>query len=99
LEEFSPFKHRKSLCQVVGMFAYYAKWIERFADKVRPLATATESPITVNASRAFESLKTELGHDALNSVDETVPFVVECDVSDVRCCCFSCVESACMGVR
>jgi len=62
------------------MFVYHAKWIERFADKVRPLV---EFPISGNALRAFESLKTELGKVALNSLDETVPFVVACDASDV----------------
>ena len=32
---------------------------------------------------AFKSLKKELEHVALNSLDESVPFVVECDASDV----------------
>jgi len=83
LKEFPAPQYRKSLRRVVGMFAYYAKWIERFADKVRPLATATEFPISSNALRALESLKVELGKVALYSVGETVPFVVECDASDV----------------
>jgi len=83
LKEFPAPQCRKLLCRVVGMFAYYAKWIERFAHKVRPLATASEFPISSNALRAFESLKPELGKVAHNSVDETVPFVVECDASDV----------------
>ena len=83
LKEFPATQCRTALCRVVGMFAYYAKWTERFTDKVRPLATATEFPITGNEFRAFESLKAELGNVALNSVDETVPFVVECDASDV----------------
>ena len=37
--------------------------------------------ITGNVSGAFESLKSELGHVAHNSVDET--FVVECGASEV----------------
>jgi len=60
-----------------------AKWTERFAEKIRPLATATGIPTTGRALRAFQSLKAELGNVALHSVDETVPFVVECAVSDI----------------
>jgi len=65
------------------MFAYYAKWIERFADKVRPLAKAHKFPLAGDLLAAFELLKTELEPVALNSLDESVPFVVECDASDV----------------
>ena len=32
-----------SLCRVEGMFAYYAKWIPNFSDKIQPLVNATSS--------------------------------------------------------
>lgn len=67
------------LRRVVGTFAYYARWIEGFAAKVRPLANS----LTRNALKTFISLKSELGHVALNTSDTTGPFVVECNASDV----------------
>jgi len=57
--------------------------IKRFADKVRPLAKADQLLLTGDSLAAFELLKTELEHVALNSLDELVPFAVECAASDV----------------
>ena len=65
------------------MFAYYAKWISFFADKVRPLAECKSFPVTDSALKSFELLKTELAKAALRSVDVSLPFTVECDASDV----------------
>ena len=42
LLNFPPPSNYKALRPVLGMFAYYAKWINFFADKVRPLADAKE---------------------------------------------------------
>ena len=73
----------KALRRVLGMFAYYAKWISFFADEVRPLAECKSFPVTDSALKSFELLKTELAKAALRSVDESLPFTVECDASDV----------------
>ena len=54
-----------------------------FADKVRPLAECKSFPVTDSALKSFELLKTELAKAALRSVDESLPFTVECDASDV----------------
>ena len=43
LTAFPPPTGYKALRRVLGMFAYYAKWIDHFADKVRPLAEAKNS--------------------------------------------------------
>ena len=40
LLDFPPSSNFKLLRRVLGMFAYYAEWIDCFADKVRPLADA-----------------------------------------------------------
>ena len=40
-------------------------------------------PVTDSALKSFELLKTELAKAALRSVDESLPFTVECDASDV----------------
>ena len=65
------------------MFAYYAKWISSFADKVRPLAQYKIFPVTDSALKSFELLKTELARGTLRSVDESLLFTVECDASDI----------------
>jgi len=64
------------------MLAYYAKWITRFADEVRPLAKADKFPLAGGSLAAFELLKTELEHVSLNSLDDSLPHV-ECNASDV----------------
>ena len=67
------------------MFAYYTKWIDRFADKIRPIAETTIFTINkdTNALHVFELLKQGLENAALHSIDESKPFVVECYASDI----------------
>ena len=67
------------------MFAYYAKWIDHFTDKIRSLANAKTFPINrnSNALSSFYSLKQELENAALHSIDESKAFVVEYDDSDI----------------
>ena len=85
LKNFPPPVNQKQLRSVLGMFAYYAKWIDRYADKIRPLAQVKLFPIDrdTEALRAFQSLKQELENAALHSIDENEAFVVECDASDI----------------
>ena len=88
LKDFPFSVNSKQLKSVLGMFAYYAKWIDRFADKVRPLAIAKVFPISkdIKALQAFQLLKQELESAALHSIDESKAFVVECDASEVAVC-------------
>ena len=79
----SPPDNFKALRRVLDMFAYYAKWISFFADKVRTLAKCKSFPVTDNALKSFELLKTELAKAALRSLDESLPFIVEYDASDI----------------
>ncbi|XP_041360605.1 uncharacterized protein LOC121376884 [Gigantopelta aegis] len=65
------------------MFAYYAKWIPNFSDKIQPLVSANAFPLSKTALEAFDLLKKELEGAALQSIDESRPFVVECDASEV----------------
>ncbi|CAK8698052.1 unnamed protein product [Clavelina lepadiformis] len=83
LQEFPPPQNKIGLQRVLGMLAYYAKWIPKFSDKVKPLATADSFPLNDEACQAFSNLKGELMNASLQSIDETLPFVVECDASDV----------------
>ena len=84
LEEYPHPTNVGSFRAVVGMFAYYAKWISRFSDKIQPLANATSFlPLNESALPACDLLKKELERATLQSIDENQPFVVECDVSEV----------------
>ncbi|XP_047137392.1 uncharacterized protein LOC124813900 [Hydra vulgaris] len=72
-----------SLRRTFGMFSYYSKWIPSFANKVRPLINVKSFPINSEALEAFQFLKRELHAATLSSIDESLPFVVECDASVV----------------
>ena len=83
LQELEPPQNQKSLQRTLGMFAYYSKWIPQFSDKAYPLIHASTFPLHAEALSAFELLKSDLGNAILNCIDESLPFVVECDASDV----------------
>ena len=72
----------KELQRIVGLFAYYAKWIVDFSSKIRPLAE-TKFPVSQRAAESFEALKKELERVSLASIDEEERFQVETDASDV----------------
>ena len=65
------------------MFAYYAIWIPQFSDEVRPLTDTVSFPLDQKALASFNALKDELARVALSPINEDIPFVVECDASDV----------------
>ena len=65
------------------MFAYYAKWILNFSDKIRPLVENTKFTLETKALEAFKQIKQELEVIAVKLIDESLPFRVECDASDV----------------
>ena len=65
------------------MFAYYAKWIPHFSDIVQPLLKCKTFPLDEEPLEAFKKLKEKLLNATLHSIDESVPFVVECDASDI----------------
>jgi len=67
----------------VGIFAYYAKSIPNFSDKIQPLVSATSFPLDKSALSAFELLKKALERATLHPIDESQPFVVECDASEI----------------
>lgn len=83
LQELPPPSNKAGLQRILGMFAYYAKWIPKFSDEAKLLYKVTTFPMNSDELSAFEKLKTLLGKAALGSIDETTPFVIECDASDV----------------
>ena len=69
--------------KTVGLFAYYSKWIPNFSEKIKPLSSNSEFPLPPPAVDAFNLLKKEIEHSVVAAVDETKPFVVETDASDL----------------
>ena len=65
------------------MFSYYSKWIPSFGDKIRPLINTKSFPIDEEGLSSFNLLKSELHSATLSSIDENLPFIAECDASDV----------------
>lgn len=61
----------------------YAKWISGFSDKIQPLVNTKTFPLSESALAAFNLLKKQLMDASLRSVNESLPFVVECDASEV----------------
>jgi len=64
----------KPLERVMGMFAYYSKWLPRFSDQALPLRSSS-FPLDDSARKAFESLKKQLEAATLRAIDESQPFV------------------------
>ena len=69
--------------RALGMFAYYSKWIPNFSDIANPLYKSNKFPLDSKAEEAFKKLKDLLSKATLSSIDESCPFVVESDASDV----------------
>ena len=70
--------HRRAL----GLFAYYAKWIPNFSEKIQPLSEALTYPLCKEAIDSFTTLKGDMESAALRPIDEGVSFVIECDASE-----------------
>ena len=73
----------KSLQRALGLFAYYAKWVPDFSDRIQILKAVKTFPMSNEAISDFESLKESIAKATLQAIDDTKPFVVECDASDV----------------
>ena len=71
-----------SLRRIIGLFAYYAKWISNFSEKIRPLNKTKCFPISNEAIKSFEALKKELSEVAMQPIDENKSFEVDTDAND-----------------
>jgi len=83
LHELPPPTSKKALQRAMGLFAYYAKWIPCFSDKIPSLKAVTTFPLDERCLNGFQLLKRCIGNGALQPVDKTQPFVVECDAFEV----------------
>ena len=83
LQELPIPTNAKRLKSAVGLFSYYSKWISHFSDKIAPLVKCNSFPIKEEVAKAFNDLKKEIEKSAIRTVDESLPFVVETDASDI----------------
>ena len=81
--ELPPPTDGKSLKRILGLFAYYARWVPQFSDRIHQLKSVKRFPLSSSELRDFRDLKGFIVKAALQAIDETLPFVVECDASDV----------------
>ena len=70
----------KDLQRLIGLFTYYARWIQSYSDKNRPLIKST-SPLSSDALFSFNVLKQALASAALYPIGNTLPLTVETDAS------------------
>ena len=76
---------KSALQRLVGMFAYYARWIPQFSERIWPLnlgITGNDFPLSKQSAEAFESLKETLLNCCLSYIRDDVPFQVDCDASE-----------------
>ena len=79
-----PIPHdSKSMSRCLGLFSYYSQWIPRFSDRIKPIASCKSFPLPPPAVEAFESLKKTIEDAVVTAIDETIPFEVETDASEV----------------
>jgi len=73
----------QSMKRVVGMFSYYSKWIPKFSDKIAPLVRNTSYPVDEACACQFQHLKEEVENSVVTAIDESLPFELETDASDI----------------
>ena len=79
-----PIPHdSKSMSRCLGLFSYYSQWVPRFSDRIKPIASCRSFPLPPPAVEAFEGLKKTIEEATVTAIDETIPFEVETDASEV----------------
>ena len=79
-----PLPHNvRSLNRCLGLFSYYSQWVPHFSDRIKPITSHKSFPLSQKASEAFEEMKNIIAKSVVSAIDETIPFEVETDASDV----------------
>ena len=60
----------KSMKHVIGIFAYYSKWIHNFSDKIAPLIKNESYPVNDDSKKHFEELKVDIENSVVTAIDE-----------------------------
>ena len=82
LLDLSPPQSIKELRRTMGFFAHYSKFIPNFSMKIRPLSQTSTFPLSVEAVKAFDSLKNDLKNCVMGAIEMNLPFTLETDASD-----------------
>ena len=79
-----PIPHdSKSLNRCMGLFSYYSQWIPEYSDRIKPITSCKSFPLSQKAIQAFQNLKKMVEEALVGAIDESVPFEVETDASEV----------------
>ena len=73
----------KALKRCLGLFSYYSQWNPEFSNRIKPISSCKSFPLSQEAVEAFESLKKTTEESFVTAIDESIPFDVETDASDV----------------
>ena len=76
-------QNSKSLNRCLGLFSYYSQWAPSFSDRIKPITSCKSFPLSSETKQAFEDLKSIITKVAVSAIDESIPFEVEKDASDV----------------
>ena len=60
----------KELQRIVEMFSYYALWLPKFSEKIKPLINATAFPLPNEVLLALKTLKNNLATATLSVINE-----------------------------
>ena len=82
LLDLSPPTNANELKHVVGLFAYYAQWIENFSKKAAPLMNCKTCLLTDKGLKSFTQLKKDLANASLGTIRDDLPFEVKTKASD-----------------
>ena len=82
LQELPEPRDKKSLQRLIGLFAYYAKWIPSYSEKIRPLISVSSFPLHPDCRAAIEQLKMDISRAVVAVIRDDAPFTVETDASD-----------------
>ena len=82
LLEYPEPQSMKALQRCIGLFAYYAKWVPDYSNKVRPLIDCTSLPLSPEALQAFHGIGNDIAKSVVKVIDTDLPFQVETDASD-----------------
>ena len=83
LTEMNAPRNKQELQKCLGLFSYYAKWIVDYSEKVQPLLKAETFPLTEHQKRTFEIIREEICQASMSPINETLPFDVETDASQL----------------
>ena len=68
--------------RVIGMFAYYSRWIKDFSQKIHTLVRSSDFPLPDHLKSSFEQLKNDVKNSAVTAIDPSQTLIVETDASD-----------------